>query len=129
MAKLLSIGQAAEQLHVSCQTLRNYQLNGLFIPDIVLESGHRRYTQKQIDEFKERMRQEALKLERRFKIMLKKVGIFLLGVCTGVALDILLRVKDKDDDFSELDDDFDEDFDETLEDDDVWEESDSNACY
>ena len=51
MEKLLTISQVAEQVHVSPQTLRNYERIGLFKPELVLESGHRRYTQRQIDDF------------------------------------------------------------------------------
>lgn len=54
MVKLLSIGEAAKQLGVSDQTLRDWGKKG-HIKAIVLPSGYRRYTQEEVDRVKRQM--------------------------------------------------------------------------
>lgn len=54
MAKLLSIGEAADELGVSQQTLRGWEKKGLIKP-IKLPSGYRRYTEEEIDRMKREM--------------------------------------------------------------------------
>lgn len=49
--KYLKIGEAAEYLCVSEQTLRNYHRRGILVPDRVRSSGHREYSQSQLDDF------------------------------------------------------------------------------
>ena len=44
-------GEAADFIGVSLQTLRNWQRKGILIPDKVLESGHRLYSESQLEEF------------------------------------------------------------------------------
>lgn len=49
--KYLKIGEAAAMIGCSKQTLRNYQLRGLLVPEVILESGQRRYSVAQIEKF------------------------------------------------------------------------------
>ena len=54
--KYLKISEAAAMIGCSSQTLRNYQSIGILIPEIVLETGYRRYSVSQIEKFiKEQM--------------------------------------------------------------------------
>lgn len=54
--KHIKIGEAAEMIGCSTQTLRNYERKGILVPDTVFETGHRRYTVEQIETFiQERM--------------------------------------------------------------------------
>lgn len=41
--KYCKIGEAAEYMYVSSQALRNWERQGLLVPDIVKETGHRKY--------------------------------------------------------------------------------------
>ena len=52
--KMYTITQAAAQLGVHQNTLRRWSNAGQ-VPHIVLPSGHRRWTQEQIDEIRRRM--------------------------------------------------------------------------
>ncbi|MCM1217797.1 MAG: MerR family transcriptional regulator [Lachnospiraceae bacterium] len=49
--KYLRIGEAAFMVGCSCQTLRNYQRKGILVPEIILESGQRKYSVRQIEKF------------------------------------------------------------------------------
>jgi predicted site-specific integrase-resolvase len=49
--KLMAIGKAAEYTGYSIQHLRDLHKQGKLIPNHIAESGHRRYTQEQLDEF------------------------------------------------------------------------------
>lgn len=49
--KYLKIGEVAQLLGVSTQTLRNYQRRGILVPEIVFDSGHRKYSVEQVDNF------------------------------------------------------------------------------
>jgi DNA-binding transcriptional MerR regulator len=49
--RLIKSGDAARQIGVTPQTLRNYEYNRILIPDLVYPSGHRKYSQKKIDCF------------------------------------------------------------------------------
>lgn len=49
--KYLKISEAAAMIGCSSQTLRNYQLKGLLVPEIIFESGQRRYSVSQIEKF------------------------------------------------------------------------------
>ena len=51
MARLLSIGEAAEQLGVSDQTLRTWERKGI-LKAIRLPSGYRRFTQEEVERMK-----------------------------------------------------------------------------
>ena len=47
----LKIGEVAEMTGVSTQTLRNYQRKGILVPEIVFDSGHRKYSVEQVEKF------------------------------------------------------------------------------
>lgn len=47
----IRIGEAAEMVGVSTQTLRNWESLGILLPEIVRDTGHRYYTVKQIEDF------------------------------------------------------------------------------
>ena len=47
--KRYSIGQFAKEISVTVQTLRNWDQNGKVKPDYVSPTGHRYYSQKQLD--------------------------------------------------------------------------------
>lgn len=49
--KFYKAGEAADFIGVSLQTLRNWQERGVLIPDKVLESGHRLYSESQLEDF------------------------------------------------------------------------------
>lgn len=49
--KYVKIGEAASMIGCSTQTLRNYERKRIFIPELVLETGHRRYSVEQIERF------------------------------------------------------------------------------
>lgn len=49
--KYVKIGKAAEMIGCSPQTLRNYERKGIFVPEAVLETGHRMYSVEQIEKF------------------------------------------------------------------------------
>lgn len=49
--KYFKAGEAADFIGVSLQTLRNWQERGVLIPDKVLESGHRLYSESQLEDF------------------------------------------------------------------------------
>lgn len=49
--KYLRIGEAAELIGCSRQTLRNYHMKGILVPEIVFETGHRKYSVEQLEEF------------------------------------------------------------------------------
>lgn len=49
--KYVKIGEAAAMIGCSPQTLRNYERKGIFVPESVLETGHRRYSVEQIEKF------------------------------------------------------------------------------
>ena len=49
--KYVKIGKAAEMIGCSPQTLRNYERKGIFVPEAVLETGHRMYGVEQIEKF------------------------------------------------------------------------------
>lgn len=49
--RYLKISEAAAMIGCSSQTLRNYQLKGLLVPEIIFESGQRRYSVSQIEKF------------------------------------------------------------------------------
>ena len=51
--KYLKTGEAADYIGIHPQTLRNYHAEGLLIPEIILDSGHRLYTREQLDKFVE----------------------------------------------------------------------------
>lgn len=50
--RLLKVQDAANLLCVATQTLRNWERTGLFKPDVVYESGHRRYDYDRLIEFR-----------------------------------------------------------------------------
>ncbi len=47
--KYLRISEAAAMIGCSGQTLRNYQVKGLLVPEIIFESGQKRYSVSQIE--------------------------------------------------------------------------------
>lgn len=49
--KLYKVGEAANILGVTPQTLRNYHYRGILIPELILKTGHRFYTKEQLEEF------------------------------------------------------------------------------
>jgi len=49
---LLTTSDAARLLGISNTTLLNYERQGILKPSFVLQSGHRRYTEEQISQFK-----------------------------------------------------------------------------
>lgn len=49
--KYLKIGEVAELVGVSTQTLRSYHAKGIFVPAIVFDSGHRKYSVEQVEKF------------------------------------------------------------------------------
>lgn len=49
--KYLKIGEAAAMIGCSSQTLRNYQLKGILVPEVILETKQRRYSVGQVEEF------------------------------------------------------------------------------
>lgn len=49
--KYLRISEAAAMIGCSGQTLRNYQVKGLLVPEIIFESGQGRYSVSQIEKF------------------------------------------------------------------------------
>lgn len=49
--KYYKAGEAADFIGISLQTLRNWQERGVLIPDKVLESGHRLYSESQLEKF------------------------------------------------------------------------------
>lgn len=49
--RYLKIGQAAELIGCSCQTLRNLHQQGILVPEIVFDTGHRKYSREQIENF------------------------------------------------------------------------------
>lgn len=49
--KYLKTGEAAKLIGCSCQTLRNCQKRGTLIPEIIFETGHRRYSAEQVRRF------------------------------------------------------------------------------
>lgn len=49
--KYLKIGEVAQMLGISTQTLRNYQRRGLLVPEIIFDSGHRKYSVEQVENF------------------------------------------------------------------------------
>lgn len=49
--KYLKIGEVAQMLGISTQTLRNYQKRGLLVPEIIFDSGHRKYSVEQVENF------------------------------------------------------------------------------
>lgn len=55
--RYLKIGEAAEMIGVSTQTLRNYQRRGLLVPELVFDSGHRKYSVEQIEAFVKELEQ------------------------------------------------------------------------
>lgn len=60
--ELVQIGEAARILDVSKQTLRRWEKAGVLVPESRLPSlgckGGRRYSRKQVEEFKKRLREE-----------------------------------------------------------------------
>lgn len=51
MKQYLKIGEVAKMTGVSTQTLRNYQRKGILVPEIVFDSGHRKYSVEQVEKF------------------------------------------------------------------------------
>lgn len=49
--KYLKIGEAADLIGVSTQTLRSYHARGILVPEIVFDSGHRKYSVEQVGKF------------------------------------------------------------------------------
>lgn len=49
--RYLKIGEAAAMIGCSCQTLRNYHKKGIVVPELVFETGHRRYSMEQVEQF------------------------------------------------------------------------------
>lgn len=49
MSKYFSIGETADILGVTIQTLRNWHKNGTFIPAYISDGGHRQYSLEQIN--------------------------------------------------------------------------------
>lgn len=47
----LSIGEVAKMLKVTPETLRNWEKTEKFVPYLRTESGQRRYSQEQVEEF------------------------------------------------------------------------------
>lgn len=54
MADTLSSGEVKRILGVSYQTLTNWRLKGILIPDFSLPTGRYRYSRTQIEEFQKR---------------------------------------------------------------------------
>ena len=48
----LTSSDAARKLGISNTTLLNYEQKGILKPSFILGSGHRRYTEEQISQFK-----------------------------------------------------------------------------
>lgn len=59
--KYLKIGEAAKLVGCSCQTLRNCQKRGTLIPEIIFETGHRRYSVEQVRLFAEERQRGTVK--------------------------------------------------------------------
>lgn len=49
--KYLKIGAVAELLGCSESTLRNWEQRGILVPEIVSDTGHRRYSAEQVEKF------------------------------------------------------------------------------
>lgn len=49
--KYLKVGEVARMLGVSTQTVRSYHRKGILVPEIVFDSGHRKYSVEQVEKF------------------------------------------------------------------------------
>jgi len=47
----LKIGEAAKLIGCSCQTLRRLHKRGILIPELIFDTGHRKYSLNQIEDF------------------------------------------------------------------------------
>lgn len=56
--KYVKIGEAADYVGVTTQTLRNYGKRGILVPALTRDSGHRLYSISQLDKF----------IEEKFKV-------------------------------------------------------------
>ena len=68
----LSIGEVAKMLEVTPETLRNWEKTEKFVPYLRTESGQRRYSQEQVEEFlnpKKDLEERVTQLEKRVKIL------------------------------------------------------------
>ena len=52
--KYYTSGQVARMFGVTITTILSWQVKGILIPDRILKSGHRRYSEKVIKEFNEK---------------------------------------------------------------------------
>lgn len=51
MRYYMKIDEAEELIGVSAQTLRSYHAKGIFVSEIVFDSGHRKYSVEQVGKF------------------------------------------------------------------------------
>ena len=68
----LTIGEVAQMLEVTPETLRNWEKTEKFVPYLRTESGQRRYSQEQVEEFlnpKKDLEERVTQLEKRVKIL------------------------------------------------------------
>ena len=49
--RYLKVGEVAKILGVSTQTVRSYHRKGILVPEIVFDSGHRKYSVEQVEKF------------------------------------------------------------------------------
>ena len=49
-----SISEAAKKLGVSTSTMRRWHKSGQLVPEIVLLSAYRRYSEKQLEDYKQK---------------------------------------------------------------------------